>query len=103
VKKKSGMILPRVPKTSCGQFGFFFAAELVCFFIIVANMRAVALANYLGAASTDLLFGLQAWGMMKLTVEHAEARTFAGGIGTTLGGVCGTLLSIWCTKRMFGR
>jgi hypothetical protein len=92
-----------VPKTARGQFLFFFVAELVCFFIIVANMRAVALANYLGAASTDLLFGLQAWGMMKLTVENAEARTFAGGIGTTLGGVCGTLLSIWVTKHLYGQ
>jgi hypothetical protein len=91
-----------VPKTARGQFSFFFFSEMVCFFIIVANMRAVALANYLGAASTDLLFGLQAWGMMKLTVEHEEARTFAGGIGTTLGGVCGTLLSIWATKHVFG-
>ena len=91
-----------VPKTARGQFSFFFIAEMVCFFIIVANMRAVALANYFGAASTDLLFGLQAWGMMKLTVEHEEARTLAGGIGTTLGGVCGTLLSIWTTKYLYG-
>ena len=92
----------RIPETKVGQFFFFFTAELVCFFIIVANMRAVALANYMGAAVTDLLFGLQAWGMMKLTVEHKEARTFAGGLGTTLGGVCGTLLSIYFTKRIFG-
>ena len=92
----------RIPETKVGQFFFFFTAEMVCFFIIVANMRAVALANYAGAAVTDLLFGLQAWGMMKLTVEHEEARTFAGGLGTTLGGVCGTLLSIYFTKRIFG-
>ena len=92
-----------VPKTKLGQFSFFFTAEMLCFFVIVANMRAVALANYLGAAVTDLLFGLQAWGMMKLTVEHKEARSFAGGIGTTLGGICGTLLSIWFTKHLFGR
>ena len=91
-----------LPTTKLGQFTFFFIAEMVCFFIIVANMRAVALANYLGAAATDLLFGLQAWGMMKLTVENKEARTFAGGLGTTLGGVCGTLLSIWATKHIFG-
>ena len=67
-----------LPTTKLGQFTFFFIAEMVCFFIIFANMRAVALANYLGAAATDLLFGLQAWGMMKLTVENKEARTFAG-------------------------
>jgi hypothetical protein len=97
------MKLLRVPKSAAGQFSFFFIAEMFCFFIIVANMRAVALANYMGAAATDLLFGLQAWSMMKLTVEHEEARTFAGGIGTTLGGVCGTLLSIWATKHVFGR
>jgi len=92
-----------VPKSVLGQFAFFFVAELICFFVITANMRAVALANYMGAAATDLLFGFQAWGMMKLTVEHEEARTFAGGVGTTLGGVCGTLLSIWVTKHWFGR
>jgi hypothetical protein len=100
------MIRPKwldVPKTHIGQFAFFFVAEMVCFFVITANMRAVALANYLGAAATDLLFGMQAWGMMKLTVEHEEARTFAGGIGTALGGVCGTMLSIWTTKHIWGR
>ena len=95
--------LPSVPTSVWGQFLFFYMAELVCFFVIVANMRAVALANYIGAATTDLLFGMQAWVMMKLTVENEKARTFAGGLGTTLGGVCGTLLSIWFTKHIFGR
>src|ERR1035441_4670901 len=95
------MKLLRVPKSAAGQFSFFFIAEMFCFFVIVANMRAVALANYLGAASTDLLFGLQAWVMMKLTVEHEEARTLAGGMGTTLGGVCGTVLGIWFPKHIF--
>ena len=92
-----------VPKSSAGQFLFFFVSELVCFFVIVANTRAVALANYLGAATTDMAFGIQAWAMLKITVENKDARTFAGGVGSTLGGTVGTLLSIWATKHLFGR
>lgn len=91
-----------IPTTKLGQFLFFFASEFICFFVIVANTRAVALANYFGAAATDLAFGLQAWAMLKLTVENKDARTFAGGCGSTLGGTCGTLLSIYFTKHIFG-
>lgn len=92
----------KVPVTKLGQFLFFFVSEFICFFIIVANTRAVALANYFGAAATDIAFGFQAWAMLKLTVENKDARTFTGGCGSTLGGTCGTLLSIWATKHFFG-
>lgn len=92
----------KVPHNKLGQFFFFFVSEFICFFIIVANTRAVALANYLGAAATDIAFGLQAWFMLKTTVENSDARTFAGGLGSTLGGTLGTLISIFATKYIFG-
>ncbi len=91
-----------IPKSKLGQFVYFFLSEFICFFIIVANTRAVALANYLGAAASDLAFGLQAWFMMKMTVENKDARSFAGGCGSTLGGTLGTLISIYATKHLFG-
>jgi hypothetical protein len=44
------------PKTRWGQFAFMFSTELVSFFIICSNMRAVAQANYIWSAITDTLF-----------------------------------------------
>ena len=91
-----------VPKTRAGQFVFFFVSEFICFFIIVADTRAIALGSYLGATVTNIAFGMQAWLVRKLTIEDAGARSLAAGLGSTIGGTLGTLLSILITKRIYG-
>lgn len=100
------MKLPRalnVPETKLGQFVFFFVSEFVCFFIIVADTRAIAIGSYLGATVTNVAFGMQAWLVRKLTVEHEGARSLSAGLGSTIGGTIGTLISIWATKQFYGR
>ena len=91
-----------VPQTRSGQFLFFFVSEFICFFIIVADTRAIALGSYLGATFTNLAFGMQAWLVQKLVVENKEARSIYAGLGSTIGGTCGTLLSILTTKHIYG-
>lgn len=93
----------KVPKTAAGQFTLFMAVEAVSFFLVVANNRAVAQGNYWWTALTDTLFSLQAFAVFKLAVDDANGRTWAAGLGGTVGGVCGSLLSIWITKHVYGQ
>jgi len=100
------MKLPKalnVPETKLGQFMFFFVSEFICFFIIVADTRAIALGSYLGATVTNVAFGMQAWLVRKLTVEHEGARSLSSGLGSTIGGTLGTLLSIYFTRILYGK
>lgn len=92
----------KVPKKSSGQFLFFATAEFISFFIIVANNRAVAQGNYLWTAVTDTFFNLQAFVVMKMAIEDPNGRTWAAGLGATLGGTLGSLASIWVTKHVYG-
>lgn len=79
-----------------------FVTELISFFIIVANTRAFTQGNYVWTAITDTIFSAQGFVMFKLMADNKEARTWWAGLGCTLGGTCGSLLSIWVTKRLYG-
>ena len=46
----------RLPKSSWGQFALFFVAELVSYFVIVANTRAFTHGLYFWTAITDAFF-----------------------------------------------
>lgn len=91
-----------VPQSSVGQFFFFAIAEAVSFFVIVANTRALAQGSYTWTALTDTLFSAQAFVIAKLMIDDKNGRTWAAGLGMTFGGTCGSLLSIFVTKRLYG-
>ena len=90
------------PKTRIGQFFFMFITELISFFIICANMRAVAQGSYFWTAVSDTLFSAQAFVIGKLMIDEPNARSWAAGLGCTIGGTCGSLVSIYVTKHLFG-
>lgn len=90
------------PKSRVGQFFFMFGTELISFFIICANFRAVALGSYFWTALTDTLFSAQAFVIGKLMIDEPNARSWAAGAGCTIGGTCGSLLSIYVTKHLYG-
>lgn len=92
-----------VPRNRAGQFFFFGAIEFVSFFLIVANNRAVAQGNYMWTAVTDGLFGLQGFAVFKMAIDDPNARTWASGLGSTVGGTLGSMFSIWLTKRLYGQ
>jgi len=91
------------PKSKIGQFGFMFCTELISFFIICSNFRAVAQGSYFWTALTDTLFSAQAFVIGKLMIDEPNARSWSAGLGCTIGGTCGSLLSIFVTKHLYGR
>lgn len=92
----------KAPKTWWGQFLLFFVTEFISFFILVANTRATAQGSYLWSAVTDTLFSAQGFVMFKFMADDINARTWWSGLGCTLGGTFGSLLSIWATKHLYG-
>jgi hypothetical protein len=79
-----------------------FAGEFIAYFIVVANTRAFTQGHYLWTAVTDFLFSLQSFVVAKLMVDHKELRTWSSGLGMACGGTCGSLLSIYVTKHLYG-
>jgi hypothetical protein len=91
------------PKSPFGQFSVMFTTELISFFILVANTRAFTQANYFWTAVTDTIFSAQGFLLFKMMADDENARSWASGIGCTLGGTIGSLLSIYVTKKIFGQ
>ncbi len=93
----------KIPTSTVGRAMFFGSTELLTFFIITANFRAIALGNYFWAGLTDYLTVLVNFGVGKLMMDDAKYHTWWIGIGFATGGTIGTLLSIWMTKHLYGR
>lgn len=85
-----------------GQFLLMFITELISFFIVVANTRAYTHGFYGWTALTDTLYSAQGFIMFKIMADDENGRTWWAGLGCTLGGTCGSLLAIWCTKHLYG-
>lgn len=92
-----------MPKSKLGQFGFFFVAQFLSYFLIVANTRAYTQGNYQATAITDALFAAENFAMMRLIGRDKEAGSFAAGLGYTVGGTIGSLVSIYVTKMLLGQ
>lgn len=92
----------KAPTSKLGQFSLMFIAELISFFVIVANTRAFTHGNYGWTAITDGAFSLQNFVMLKLMVDDEKARSLWAGLGYTAGGICGSLLAIFVTSHYLG-
>lgn len=90
-----------VPKTKVGQFIFFFCTQCFSYFIIVANTRAYTQGNYLWTGITDALFASQNFLMIRIISKQDEATGLWAGMGYTIGGTVGSLISIWVTKCLY--
>jgi hypothetical protein len=93
----------RVPESRTGQFLYGFADQFLYFFVVCANFRAVAIGLKCATASTDVLITAQAFISKKFAIDKEECRTYWVGLGETIGGGLGSILSIWVTQRIFGR
>jgi uncharacterized protein YqgC (DUF456 family) len=91
-----------IPKTGLGQFLFFAVEMFISYAVICANFRAVAKGYYMATAMTDVLIVLQNSVIGKWCIEDANGRSYWAVAGATLGGMCGSLFSIWLTKNIFG-
>lgn len=83
------------------QFLLFFGTQALAYFLIVANTRAFTHDNYLATLVTDGLICAESFIMGKLMIESAKSRSAAAGAGMILGGMAGSVLSIWVTKRWY--
>lgn len=92
----------KVPKTGVGRFFFCYASELISFFIIATNFRALAKGFILWTVCTDGLIVLQNTIIGKLFNEDQKMRDGLSIAAFTLGGMAGSALSIVLTKYIWG-
>jgi hypothetical protein len=91
-----------VPQSRIGRFLFCFVAQMISFFIIASNFRALAKGFYIWTAITDGGCVLQGTILTKLMIENVKMRDGWSLTGFTLGGMCGSLLSIFVTTHIWG-
>jgi len=92
----------RVPKTGIGRFFFCYMSELISFFIIATNFRALAKGFIVWTVCTDGLIVLQNTIISKLFNEDEKMRDGLSIAAFTLGGMGGSALSIVLTKYIWG-
>jgi hypothetical protein len=79
-------------------FAAFFAIQFAQYLIITVNMRAVAAGKYRWTAITD--FAIAGLGFI-LIQRVAEAHSVAAWAGYAIGGVSGSQVGIWLSKRLW--
>lgn len=77
-----------------------FSLNFASYFLIAANMRAIAQANYLAAAVTDFSIALLGATLVKKLVE---AKSLWDSVAFAAGGTTGALIAIHVTKMIFGK
>jgi hypothetical protein len=92
----------KVPQSTVGRMAFCFASELLSFFIIATNFRALAKGMILWTVITDGLIVLQNTIIGKIYIEHERMRDGASTLAFTAGGMCGSALSILLTRFIWG-
>lgn len=92
----------KLPDHGWKRFLIFFTSQLISFFVIAANFRALAIGLYAWTALTDTLIVFQNMMMAKIFIENQNARDKWSIAGATIGGACGSVLSIYVTKHVFG-
>lgn len=78
----------------------FFLLQFVQFFLVVANTRAYTQGNYTWTALTDLLFSVIQFTILK---KVAASKKESDVLWYALGGVAGSLTSIYVTKLIYGQ
>lgn len=92
----------KLPKDIALRCLICFSSQLFSFFLITANFRAIAQGLYFWTAVTDVMIVIQGLIITKLLIEDENARDKWSIAAFSIGGACGSLLSIWVTKHLFG-
>ena len=90
------------PQNRVGLFAFCFASELISFFIVATNFRALAKGLIAWTVVTDGLIVLQNTVIGKIFIEHEKMRDGVSTLAFTMGGMCGSALSIVLTRYIWG-
>jgi hypothetical protein len=81
---------------------FCFASELLSFFIVATNFRALAKGFIVWTVITDGLIVLQNTIIGKIYIEQEKMRDGSSTLAFTAGGMCGSALSILLTRFIWG-
>jgi hypothetical protein len=92
----------KTPENSYLRFLFCFVIEVIAFFLVCANFRAIALGLYFWTAVTDMVIVFNGMLVTKMLFDDEKSRDWVSIAGYTLGGATGSVLSIWVTKHIFG-
>lgn len=92
----------KVPQSALGRFAFCYLSELISFFIIATNFRALAKGYILWTVCTDGLIVLQNTIIGKIMIENEKTRDGLSIAAFTLGGMGGSALSILLTRYIWG-
>lgn len=84
------------------SFFLFLSTQALSYFLFVANGRAYTQGHYGWTAATDGLYAAQSFFLIRRLVREDanDAWSFSGYV---LGGVVGSLLSIYVTTHLYGR
>jgi hypothetical protein len=84
-------------------FAFWFLAEFTIYALVVANGRAYNQGNYLATAATDgMISAFNFWFAVKF-IEGKDNRTWPALAGCVLGGMTGSVCSIFATRLLYGQ
>jgi hypothetical protein len=78
----------------------FFAIQALAYAVACWNIRAVAQARYGPIALSDMSCAALQWTLIR---RIGEARSRWAQAGYILGGACGSLVSVWITRQVFGQ
>jgi hypothetical protein len=76
----------------------FFAIQFVQYLLVTINMRAVAAGKYVWTAVTDATFA--GFGFL-LIQKVAETHSHGAWAGYVAGGIVGSQVGIWVSKRLW--
>jgi len=92
----------KVPQNPFGRFMFCFISQLLSFFIIATNFRALAKGYLFWTVGTDGLIVFQSTVTSKIFIEDEKTRDGLSIMAFTLGGMGGSALCILLTRYIWG-
>lgn len=92
----------KLPESLPVRCAILFGTELLAFFTIACNFRALSQGLYGWTALTDCWLVAQNMVITKLMFDDEKTRDWWSIASFSLGGACGSVLSIWVTKHIFG-
>ena len=98
---RKGQAMMKVPKGRITRCLFFAATQFLSYFVFVANTRAFTSGLYGWTALTDGWLAMQGFVMVRI-IAKSDNDGFWELTGTVIGGVCGSLTSIWVTRHLYG-
>jgi hypothetical protein len=79
-------------------FAFMFCIQLIQYFLITVNYRAVAQGRYGATFMSDLAIAANGYMLIHFVANSTGLLAFSG---YALGGAFGSVLAIWVTKKWF--